>query len=70
LNNPDAQRWIPGGIEYLKSVEAEQRDPAVREAVFRRCGDMVVGLASGRYNALSGRYLDPADDFEALLRSR
>jgi NAD(P)-dependent dehydrogenase (short-subunit alcohol dehydrogenase family) len=70
LNNPDAHRWIPGGIEYLKSVEAEQRDPAVREAVFRRCGDMVVGLASGRYNALSGRYLDPADDFEALLRSR
>lgn len=67
LKNPDAQRWIPGGIEFLKSVQAEQRDPAVREAVFRRCCDMVVALASGRYDALSGRYLDVADDFEALL---
>jgi NAD(P)-dependent dehydrogenase (short-subunit alcohol dehydrogenase family) len=68
LNNPDAQRWIPGGIKYLKSVQAEQRDPAVREAVFRRCCDMVVSLAGGRYDALSGRYLDPGDDFDALLR--
>ena len=68
LANPDAQRWIPGGIEYLKSVQAEQRDPAVREAVFRRCCDMVVSLASGRYDALSGRYLDPNDDFDALMR--
>jgi NAD(P)-dependent dehydrogenase (short-subunit alcohol dehydrogenase family) len=68
LNNPDAQRWIPGGIEYLKSVQAAERDPAVREAVFRRCCEMVVDLASGRYQQLSGRYLDPADDFDALLR--
>ena len=66
LANPEAQRWLPGGIAFLKSVQAAQRDPAVREAVFRRCGDMVVGLLSGRYDVLSGRYLEPQDDFDAL----
>jgi NAD(P)-dependent dehydrogenase (short-subunit alcohol dehydrogenase family) len=69
LSNPDAQRWIPGGIEYLKSVQVAQRDPAVREAVFRCCCDMVTRLASGRYNSLSGRFLDTTQDFDALLRS-
>jgi hypothetical protein len=27
---------------------------------------MVTGLLSGRYDALSGRYLEPGDDFDAL----
>ena len=67
LDNPEARRWIPGGIAFLKAVQEAQRDPAVREAVFRRCGDMVVGLLSGRYDALTGRYLEPQDDFDALL---
>ena len=67
LANPEAQRWIPRGIEFLKAVQAAQRDPAVREAVAQRCGDMVVGLLSGRYDALTGRYLEPGDDFDALL---
>jgi NAD(P)-dependent dehydrogenase (short-subunit alcohol dehydrogenase family) len=68
LNNPDAHRWIPRGIEFLKSVQAAQRDPAVRRAVFDRCGDMVTGLLSGRYDVLTGRYLEPGDDFDALAR--
>ena len=68
LNNPEAHRWIPGGIAFLTRVQEEQKDPAVREAVFRRCGDMVVGLLSGRYDALTGRYLEPQDDFDALLK--
>jgi hypothetical protein len=29
---------------------------------------MCVKLASGRYDALSGRYLTPDDDFDALAR--
>ena len=67
LDNPEAHRWIPGGIAFLTMVRDAQRDPKVRDAVFERCGDMVVGLLSGRYDALTGRYLDPADDFDALL---
>jgi NAD(P)-dependent dehydrogenase (short-subunit alcohol dehydrogenase family) len=68
LSNPDAQRWIPGGIAFLKSVQEAHRDPAVRAAVFQRCGDMVTALLSGRYDALTGRYLEPGDDFDALAR--
>ncbi len=67
LANPEAQKWIPGGIAFLTAVQEAQRDPAVREAVFQRCGDMVVSLLSGRYDALSGSYLEPQDDFDALL---
>jgi NAD(P)-dependent dehydrogenase (short-subunit alcohol dehydrogenase family) len=66
LNNPEAQRWIPRGIEFLKAVQAAQRDPAVRRAVFDRCGDMVTGLLSGRYDVLTGSYLEPGDDFDKL----
>ena len=29
---------------------------------------MCLALASGRYDALSGRYLTPEDDFDALVR--
>ena len=29
---------------------------------------MCIRLASGRYDALSGRYLTPEDDFDALLK--
>lgn len=68
LKNPEARRWIPGGIAFLTRVQEEQRDPAVREAVFRRCGDMVVGLLSGRYDSLTGRYFEPQEDFDALLK--
>ena len=67
LANPEAHKWIPGGIAYLNSVQEAHRDPKAREAVFQRCGDMVVDLLSGRYDALSGRYFDPGDDFDALL---
>ena len=67
LANPDAHRWIPRGVAFLKQVQLAQRDPAVREAAFQRCTDMVAGLLSGRYDALSGRYLEPQDDFDSLL---
>lgn len=67
LANPEAHRWIPGGIGFLTAIQAAQKDPKVREAVFQRCGDMVVGLLSGRYDKLTGRYLEPQDDFDALL---
>ncbi len=68
LENPEAHRWLPRGIEFLKAVQASEQEPGKRQAVFDRCGDMVVGLLSGRYDALSGRYLEPGDDFEQLLQ--
>ncbi len=67
LANPEAHKWIPGGIAFLTAVQEAQQDPAVRDGVFNRCCDMVTGLLSGRYDALSGSYLEPQDDFDALL---
>ncbi|HEV7715595.1 MAG TPA: SDR family NAD(P)-dependent oxidoreductase [Steroidobacteraceae bacterium] len=64
INDPQAQRWMPGMIEVLKKIK-EQSDPAVGLA---RCARMCISLASGKYDALSGRYLTPDDDFDALAR--
>ena len=64
LASPDAQRWLPHMLETLKQIKARE-DP---EAGFERCTTMCVKLASGRYDGLSGRYLTPDDDFDALLR--
>jgi NAD(P)-dependent dehydrogenase (short-subunit alcohol dehydrogenase family) len=64
ISSPDAQRWLPHMIEVLKQIK-EQGDPAVGLA---RCAKRCVELASGRYDALTGRYLAPEDDLEALLR--
>jgi len=66
IDSPEAQRWLPGMVEILKQIGRENPDPA---PVFARCAGMCIDLASGKYDALSGRYLEPADDFDALLKS-
>jgi NAD(P)-dependent dehydrogenase (short-subunit alcohol dehydrogenase family) len=66
INDPDAQRWVPGMLEVLKQVR-EKEDPAKG---FARCAAMCIRLASGRYDGLSGRYLTPEDDFDALLAQK
>lgn len=64
INDPDAQRWVPGMLEVLKKVRADE-DPAKG---FARAAAMCVRLASGRYDGLTGKYLTPEDDFDALLK--
>lgn len=64
ISDPAAQRWLPGMISFLQQVKA-QNDPAPGLA---RCARMCMDLASGRYDALTGRYLTPEDDFDELLR--
>ena len=64
ITSPDAQRWVPQMVEYLTNLK-KTADPAPGLA---RCAEMCVQLASGRYAALSGRFLLPQDDFEKLLR--
>jgi 3-oxoacyl-[acyl-carrier protein] reductase len=63
ITSPDAQRWVPHMVEYLKNLKATT-DPAPGLA---RCAEMCVQLASGRYTGLSGRFLLPVDDFDKLL---
>jgi len=64
ITSPDAQRWVPQMVDYLKNV-IKTADPAPGLA---RCAEMCVQLASGRYAALSGRFLLPQDDFDKMLR--
>jgi 3-oxoacyl-[acyl-carrier protein] reductase len=63
ITSPDAQRWVPHMVDYLKKLKATT-DPAPGLA---RCAQMCVQLASGRYAALSGRFLLPGDDFDRLV---
>jgi len=64
MASPEAQKWIPGGLAYLKEVMTAENS----ENSMRRCIEMVTGLASRRYDVLSGRYLEPQDDFDALVK--
>jgi hypothetical protein len=50
-------------LAFLQNVK-DKEDPAIG---FARCASMCVRLASGRYDGLTGRYLTPDDDFDALL---
>jgi 3-oxoacyl-[acyl-carrier protein] reductase len=63
ITSPEAKRWVPQMVEYLRKLK-ETTDPAPGLA---RCAEMCVQLASGRYAALSGRFLLPRDDFDKLL---
>lgn len=62
--SPEARHWLPGMLTSLQEIR-DREDPAVGLA---RCAQMCVQLASGRYDALSGSYLTPQDDFAGLLR--
>lgn len=64
LNSPDAQRWLPGMVARLKEKQSEPG----KDADLARCAQRCLDLASGRYDGLSGRYLELPDDLDALLR--
>lgn len=63
MSSPEAARWIPEGVAMLNGRTAQ--DSAVDLA---RCTQIVVALAAGRYDALSGRYLDVTWDLDTLER--
>jgi NAD(P)-dependent dehydrogenase (short-subunit alcohol dehydrogenase family) len=62
MNSPDAQRWLPGMVTRIR----QRKDSPTRDADLARCTQRCVDLASGRYDALSGRYLELDDDIDAL----
>jgi len=64
MNSPDAQRWLPGMVERIRA----RRDAPDRDADLARCAQRCLDLASGRYDALSGRYMELGDDIDAMLR--
>ncbi|MBN2243484.1 MAG: SDR family oxidoreductase [Acidobacteria bacterium] len=64
MRDPGARRWRPEMIKILKERKADTG--SYRD--LDRCAQRCVDLASGRYDALSGRYLELNDDLEELLR--
>ena len=58
VNSPEASRWLPQ-FRTLQPVEWHQPDEAA---------DLVLFLASGAADALSGRFLHVQDDARDLVR--
>jgi NAD(P)-dependent dehydrogenase (short-subunit alcohol dehydrogenase family) len=66
MTSPDAQRWLPGMVRRLEEVRT--RPDSDRDLA--RCAQRCVDLASGRYDALSGHYIELDDDLDAWLAGR
>jgi NAD(P)-dependent dehydrogenase (short-subunit alcohol dehydrogenase family) len=64
MSNPDAQRWVPKMVERLNQMKGKIGPLEGMDWCTSRCA----GLASGRYDALSGRYIDRTEDPDELLR--
>ena len=66
ITMPDAgaQRWKPEIIEHIKERKADPDSVLDLE----RCAQRCVDLASGRYYALSGRYLELTDNLDEMLK--
>jgi 3-oxoacyl-[acyl-carrier protein] reductase len=64
MRDPGAQRWKPEMIEHLKARKADPNSSLDLE----RCAQRCIDLASGRYDALSGAYLELGDNLDELLR--
>jgi NAD(P)-dependent dehydrogenase (short-subunit alcohol dehydrogenase family) len=65
MNSPDAQRWLPQMVARLQA----RRDEAGSDADLVRCAQRCVDLASGRYDALSGKYMELTDDLDGMVRT-
>jgi len=66
MNSPDAQRWLPGMVQRLRARKGEEGGGSDLE----RCAQRCVDLASGRYDALSGKYMELDDDLDAWLAGK
>lgn len=66
MTSPDAQRWLPGMVQRLK----DRQSLAEGDRDLARCAQRCVDLASGRYDALSGNYMELDDDLDAWLAGR
>ncbi|MBN2318898.1 MAG: SDR family oxidoreductase [Acidobacteria bacterium] len=64
MRDPGAQRWRPEMIKILK----ERKETPGSDRDLARCAQRVVDLASGRYDGLTGSYLELNDNLEELLR--
>ncbi len=64
MADPDAQRWVPQMVERLHQMKGKVNPQQGLDWCTSRC----LAFASGRYDALSGRYIDRTDDPDELLK--
>ena len=64
MSSPDAQQWLPGMVGRLRA----RKDAPDGDRDLARCAQRCVDLASGRYDGLSGKYMELDDDLDAWLR--
>jgi NAD(P)-dependent dehydrogenase (short-subunit alcohol dehydrogenase family) len=65
MNSPEAQRWLPAMVARVR----EKQDDPDAAADLASCAQRCLDLASGRYDRLSGRYMEMSDDLEQMLRA-
>jgi 3-oxoacyl-[acyl-carrier protein] reductase len=63
MRDPGAQRWKADMIEHLKARKAEPNSDSDLDRCAKRCVD----LASGRYDKLSGCYIELKDNLDEML---
>lgn len=64
MHSPDAQRWLGGMVTRLK----ERKEAGSTGDDLARCAQRCFDLVSGRYDGLSGRYMELPDDLDAMLQ--
>ena len=64
MRDPGAQRWRSEMIQRLKERKADPNS----YADLARCAQRCVDLASGRYDGLSGQYMELGDNLDKLLQ--
>jgi NAD(P)-dependent dehydrogenase (short-subunit alcohol dehydrogenase family) len=64
MSAPEARQWLPDMVARLEERAGEPGS----DADLARCAQRCVDLFSGRYDALSGRYLELPDDLDAMVR--
>jgi NAD(P)-dependent dehydrogenase (short-subunit alcohol dehydrogenase family) len=64
MSNPDAQRWVPKMVERLHEMKGKLGP----QDGMAWCTDRCLALAAGRYDELSGRYIDRQDDPDEMLK--
>jgi len=68
LESPDAQRWLPTMVGRLRQRQKQEEQDPGADRDLGRCAQRCVDLASGRYDALSGLYMELDDDLDGMLR--
>jgi NADP-dependent 3-hydroxy acid dehydrogenase YdfG len=63
MTDPLAQKWLPGMVGRLKEASEKKGGDEDLDRCAQRCLDLV----SGRYDGLSGRYMELPDDLDAML---